>query len=160
MTYLAAFCGKTEDLPGYCKVPGVYLHLLLKKWRLFLILSCASWNSTNTSPWAFCCVAGSPWPQLVTSIFLMSRAACKAALRHSINICQVNELTFLKGQSCKRGSSLKVYNLENINYVEMVCVIVWKGIPKKQNNIFSGCMSGCRIVFPLVFIHSKEVMYS
>lgn len=71
-----------------------------------------------------CCWESLTTAVLVTSIFLMSCAACEAALRHSINICQVNELTFLKGQSCKRGSSLKVYNLENINYVEMVCVIV------------------------------------
>lgn len=61
---------------------------------------------------------------LFTSVFHMSSAAREAALRHSINICRVNELTFLKGQGCKRGSPVKVYNLENINYVEMVCVIV------------------------------------
>jgi hypothetical protein len=85
----------------------------------------------------------------------VSYAACKAALRHSINICRVNELTFLKGQSCKRGSSLKVYNLENINYVEMVCDHL-KEHSRKTKQILSRCMSGYRrhrIAFPWVSMH-------
>lgn len=69
---------------------------------------------------------------LFTSLFHTSFAVCVAAHRHLINICWVNELTFLKGHSCKRGSSLKVYNLENINYVEMVYVMGLKSIPEKK----------------------------
>lgn len=91
---------------------------------------------------------------LFTSLFHTSFAVCVAAHRHLINICWVNELTFLKGHSCKRGSSLKVYNLENINYVEMVYVMGLKSIPEKKK--ISGCLSGWGrqgIMFSLVVIH-------
>lgn len=93
----------------------------------------------------FFCVPVSYWPQL-SCLLLYSTCLMqprKAALRHSINICRVNELTFLKGQSCKRCSSLKVYNLENINYVEMLCDHLKEhSRKKKQNKILSRCVSG------------------
>lgn len=44
---------------------------------------------------------------------------------------------------------MKVYNLENINYVEMVYAMGLKSLAGKQNRIFSGC-AGHRIVFSLV----------
>lgn len=44
---------------------------------------------------------------------------------------------------------MKVYNLENINYVEMVYAMGFKSIAGKQNTIFSGCV-GHTIVFSLV----------
>lgn len=127
--YIAAFCGKNQrwDSAWFLQEVSNVCHLLLKeKWKLSLGPFLCSIKHANTAPWAFfffflrsCELLTSA--VLFTSIFHMSHAACEAALRHSINICWVNELTFLKGQSCKRGSSLKVYNLENINYVEMVC---------------------------------------
>lgn len=51
---------------------------------------------------------------------------------------------------------MKVYNLGNINYVEMVHAMGLKSIPEKQNEIVSGRMSGCsrqRMVISLVVIH-------
>lgn len=109
----------------YCKRYSVFaFHLLWKKkWELFLDPSLGTIKQYQyCSLGCFLCSC-----ELLTSavlftpIFRLSQAAREAALRRSINICWVNELTFLKGQSCKRGSSLKVYNLENINYVELLC---------------------------------------
>lgn len=140
---------KDEDLPDYCRMYSVldFICFWRRNGRCFLVLFCVSWAPTLRA--CLCCCESQATAVLFTSVFHTSCAACTAVHRYSINICWVNELTFLKGHSCKRGSSLKVYNLENINYVEMEYAMGFKSIEGKQNRIFSGCARH-RIVFSLV----------
>lgn len=97
----------------------------------YLILSCASWNTTL---WTFfqcytskTSVIMSHWPQLscLLNVFQVPCATWHVVHKHSINICWINELTFSKGQNYRRGSFLKVYILESLDYIDgRMCVRV------------------------------------
>lgn len=103
--------------------------LLEKKWKLLLdpFLCIIKYYSLDIFPVSH--FKNKPYYESLTTavwfiyVFQVPCATWHVVHRHSINICWINELTFLKGQNYRRGSFLKVYNLKSLNHVE-VCVCV------------------------------------
>lgn len=90
---------------------------------------------------------------LFTYIFQVPLATWHVGHTHSINICWVSEMTFLKGQNYKISSFLKVYNLESLSYVEVcmcvcMCLIALYSVQIVQEwPRWTRCYMSCLLIF-------------